>query len=195
MARRGRRIGTAVAISQRREWCAARKIGRSGAWTFSFGPRRAPRPRLRVVPEARKILAGGEAQRTHRTRRPNPTLRPGGAREPGKRADTARLCDGSSGARLPGWRAHGVASRPGGFTGGFATLHHRLISCVPPARRGRGVARPDSGRDAPRTRRRDACGTLAPPCLGARISAPSAGVASASSPRWLLFAPPVQAAV
>ena len=48
----------------------------------SFGTTPRSRPRVPVVPEARKRLAGGGAQRNHRTHRPNPTVRPGGTREP-----------------------------------------------------------------------------------------------------------------
>ena len=54
------------------------------------------------VPEARKKLAGGEAQRNHRTHHPNPPLRPSGAREPCAPTDTTRLRDASSFALSPG---------------------------------------------------------------------------------------------
>mgnify|MGYP003900960311 CR=1 FL=1 len=37
--------------------------------------------RIRFVPEARKKLAGGEAQRNHRNHRPKVPPRPSGARE------------------------------------------------------------------------------------------------------------------
>ena len=57
---------------------------RRHAWSLDIFVRSLPRsgPRVPVVPEARKRLAGGAAQRNHRTHRPNPPVRPGGARAP-----------------------------------------------------------------------------------------------------------------
>ena len=61
--------------------------------------------RLRVVPEARKKLAGGEAQRNHRTTPLHRSLRPGGAREAWTLPSMSRLHDAFSVARLPSGHA------------------------------------------------------------------------------------------
>ena len=98
--------------------------------------------------------------------KPSPrALRPGGAREPrnppmrvamamghhwqpSARAPAGRQSDGGSvgesewsrGGSTPLAPRRGAAFGGGGWSGGSAVLHHRLISCVPPARRSRGAA-------------------------------------------------------
>ena len=142
---------------------------RSNPLEFGYFPPR-PRPaRPRVVPEARKILAGGAVQRNHRTHRPQPNFaprrgartviarhsrsaprrvlrrsvfpadaRPRGCQGDGRPAheEASPWCGAAT--RLRGARAPPGRSAPRfGFSGGSAALHHRLIFCVPPARRER----------------------------------------------------------
>ena len=119
------------------------------------------------VPEARKKLAGGEAQRNHRNNRSEELCAPAGRerRETAPaRLGTATLhkwqtdqpgCDPAGARRRVAERQRtrrggewcrrvfpplaprrGARWGRGGGSGGFAALHHRLISYVPLARRG-----------------------------------------------------------
>jgi len=75
------------------------------------------------APEAQRILAGGGAKRNHRKRR-NRSPRPGRA------PDQDWLLLGAP-VRRPCRDAKSVMSK----SGGYALLHHRLISGVPPGRK------------------------------------------------------------
>ncbi len=131
-------------------------MGQAGVWLVAGrASRLRSRARLRFVPEARKKLAGGEAQRNRRKTRTEVRCAPAGRERraprrpasPGRRVIMGRP-PGPSATQRPRTNGRGGAisrfSRPagaqgrvwGGGSGGSATLHHRLISYVPPARRG-----------------------------------------------------------
>ena len=134
----------------------ARCKGQAGFWLVAGRKSRLrSRARLPFVPEARKKLAGGEAQRNHRKTRTKEGCAPAGRERRARRRHPSPRRRGIMG-RPPGpfttpWSRTSERCR-GGFTtlaprrgagpgwrdgsGGSATLHHRLISCVPPARRG-----------------------------------------------------------
>ena len=143
-----------------------------GVWSLDLFVRSLPRsrPRVPVVPEARKKLAGGEAQRNHRKNRTEECCAPAGRasrvtasprlttatpphgaafRPPGSPVGVRRQGRPNDGGRVVEPSGSGVLSRfsrpagaqswvGGGGSGGSAALHHRLISYVPPARRGAG---------------------------------------------------------
>ena len=142
-------------------------MGQAGCW-LAAGRESRPRSlvRLRFVPEARKKLAGGEAQRNHRNNRTEKRCAPAGRENretsPSRRA-TPTFHQWP--AVRPGGNPVGVRRRRrrerewyrcvfttlaprrgafpgwGGGSGGSAALHHRLISYVPPARRRREAGR------------------------------------------------------
>ena len=146
-----------------------RCLGQAGCWPAAASGN-TPRGhlRLRFVPEARKKLAGGGAQRNHRINRPEERCAPAGRESRGTpptrlalatlhHGRTSRTAGNPVGVRRPGaergrvrrggerCRRAFTALAPrrgtrlgwGGGSGGSAALHHRLISYVPPARRGR----------------------------------------------------------
>ena len=148
-----------------------RCLAQAGCWpaAASGNPARG-HLRLRFVPEARKKLAGGGAQRNHRINCPEETCAPAGRESRGTpptrlalatlhHGRTSRAPGNPVGVRRPGaergrvrrggerCRRAFTALAPrrgarlgwGGGSGGSAALHHRLISYVPPARRGRGA--------------------------------------------------------